>query len=98
MERRTEDRRSEDQWHLDKKVPITILLALAINAFAGIWWASKLESRIERVEQLFLEQRSRDSAQDQTILENRNERNQRFNRIEDKLDRLITQFSERPAK
>lgn len=89
---------NDDQWHLDKKVPVTILIALSMNTIAGVWWASKVESRIERVEMLVLEQRTKDAQQDQVIVENRNERNARLDRIENKLDSLIVRISERAAR
>lgn len=37
-------------WHLDKKVPIALIMAITINIIVGIWWASKLDSRVEAIE------------------------------------------------
>lgn len=87
--------KDEDGWHLEKKVPISIIFALAINSCAGVWWASRVESRIERIEVLFLEQKVRDANQDATILDNRNERNQQLNRIDDKLERILSRYADR---
>jgi len=43
---------SEDkQWHLDKRVNISIILAVAAQTAAGIWWASAINTRVERLEQ-----------------------------------------------
>jgi hypothetical protein len=41
----------DGNWHLDKKVPIGLMLGLALNAGLGIWYASKLDSRISYLEQ-----------------------------------------------
>lgn len=41
----------DGNWHLDKKVPIALMVALGLNACLGIWYASKLDSRISYLEQ-----------------------------------------------
>jgi len=46
----TRKRRSEDSWHLDKRVPIAVIIALLIQAASIIWWASRVESRLAVVE------------------------------------------------
>ncbi len=33
---------AKENWHLDKKVPITILIIVVGNIFAGVWYASGL--------------------------------------------------------
>lgn len=40
----------DSSWHLDKKVPLGLVLGLAINALCGIWYASKLDSRVAVLE------------------------------------------------
>lgn len=40
----------DPNWHLDKKVPVGLMLGLALNAGLGIWYASKLDSRISYLE------------------------------------------------
>ena len=34
-------------WHLDKKVPITIVAALVLQFLGTLWFVSKLDSRVE---------------------------------------------------
>lgn len=46
MNRDTDDSR----WHLDKKVPISIIAALFIQFLGGVWFMSKLESRLVTLE------------------------------------------------
>ena len=38
---------TEQQWHLDKRVPIALILAIIIQVAGAVYWASKMESRIE---------------------------------------------------
>lgn len=35
-----------DEWHLDKKITIGIILALFFNAGSGIWYAAKLDATV----------------------------------------------------
>ena len=34
--------RSETEWHLDKRIPLALVLALCIQAAVGISWASRI--------------------------------------------------------
>lgn len=36
-------------WHLDRRVPIALILALLAQSGTAVWWASKMESRVENV-------------------------------------------------
>lgn len=37
----------KDGWHLDKRVPITLILALVVQLVTFTWWMSSLASDIE---------------------------------------------------
>ena len=37
---------TEQQWHLDKRVPIALILAIAIQSGGAIWWASSIQGRV----------------------------------------------------
>ena len=39
-----------ESWHLDKRVNVSIILMLAAQMAGGIWFASKMDSRIGNVE------------------------------------------------
>jgi hypothetical protein len=52
--------RQRESWHFDKRVPIALIVALAIHAFAGIWYAAKFDSRLSSVEQFVAENRTTD--------------------------------------
>ena len=36
----------ESQWHLDKKVPITIIVALLVQTMGAVWWAATEDARV----------------------------------------------------
>ena len=37
----------EQPWHLDKRIPIALILAIILQVAGAVYWASKMESRIE---------------------------------------------------
>lgn len=37
---------STTHWHLDKKVPISIIVALFVQFSGGVWFMAKMESRV----------------------------------------------------
>ena len=47
MKRMREDR----AWHLDKKVPIALIVAIFAQTGGMIWWASSLNQRVSSLEQ-----------------------------------------------
>lgn len=74
---------SDKQWHLDRKVPIALILSLAINSATVIWFGAKLDSRVET-----LERQSSISAPTAT------EQGTRLTRVEVKVDNLIDGLTE----
>jgi len=46
----SENRRSEDHWHLDKRVPISIIVAILIQTFTIGWYMSDMSARIIQLE------------------------------------------------
>ena len=42
------DRDRENQWHLDKRVPIAILGAILMQSAVAIWWASGIDKDVSR--------------------------------------------------
>lgn len=50
----TESRRKEpkdDEWHLDKRVNVSMMVALGINAFGLVIWGTSLSNRVTYLEQ-----------------------------------------------
>ena len=79
----------DTHWHLDKKVPITLIVTILVHLGVSIWWARGLESRLASVERDQARQERRDDLQDNearsAVLQLRNQ----LDRIDTKLDRLI---------
>lgn len=40
----------DGKWHLDRKVPIALILALAFQTSAVSWWAATLSARVDLLE------------------------------------------------
>jgi hypothetical protein len=41
---------TDHQWHLDKKVPLALIVTLLLQSGAFIWWAAKADNRLEYLE------------------------------------------------
>jgi hypothetical protein len=41
-----------EPWHLDKKVPLALIVTLVLQTFAAVWWASGLSQRVASLEAL----------------------------------------------
>lgn len=37
-------------WHLDRKVPVALILAMASQLALGVWWMSGMSSRVAHLE------------------------------------------------
>lgn len=77
-------------WHLDKGIPISIVLMLIVQAAAAIWWVGDLskqvqdnKERISRIEAQRVSERL--TALESQMVDSRGS----LTRIENKLDRLI---------
>lgn len=40
----------QEQWHLDKKVPIALIFAILIQTAGAFWWAATITSRVDNLE------------------------------------------------
>jgi hypothetical protein len=47
---RKDDMQQDREWHLDKKVPLALILTLALQSGAFIWWAAKADNRLDNLE------------------------------------------------
>jgi len=88
-------RESREPWHLDRKVPISLLGMIAAQTVATIWWAATTDSRItaitvdvSRVERKIDEQKD-DPVRLARLEGFREDLARRLDRFEAKLDRLI---------
>lgn len=48
--RRNAEMEADARWHLDKRIPIAIILAIAVQSGAGIWWAASVDGRVTSLE------------------------------------------------
>jgi uncharacterized coiled-coil protein SlyX len=39
-----------NSWHLDKRIPIALILAVLAQTSAGVWWAATIEHRVQTAE------------------------------------------------
>jgi low affinity Fe/Cu permease len=77
---------ADESWHLDKKVPVAIIVVLIGQFLLGLWFIAKLDSKVE-------EQASRlakTEAQIMTIDREAREFGNRIVRIEEKSSAMLT--------
>lgn len=48
--KRRQDMEADARWHLDKRVPIALLLAILVQTGGGFWWAATTSERINSLE------------------------------------------------
>ena len=41
---------SDSGWHLDRKVPIALIIAIATQIITFIWWAAQASARLDNLE------------------------------------------------
>jgi hypothetical protein len=44
------DQDHDTKWHLDKKVPLALIVTIALQTVAAIWWASAVNQRVADLE------------------------------------------------
>lgn len=88
-----ERRVSDNHWHLDKRVPISILGVLIVQMCSGLWFISKLDARIAALENISVIQLSaqheKDQKQDEQVKDSVEKLAKQLEHIDDKLDRII---------
>jgi len=60
-----EDRDREQQWHLDKKVPLSLIFAMLVQSAMAIWAIADIKKDVEVLKAAMVQQLARDSRQDQ---------------------------------
>ena len=62
-------RQSENSWHLDKRVPIAMILTIAAQTLGAVWWAGAINQRMAAVErrQNLMEERTVSQAHESRI-------------------------------
>ena len=84
----------DGRWHLDKKVPISIIVVLLFQGASGLWLIADMRKDIDILKVQMNEQHIRDQRQDEGFAAALGLIRTEMRAISDKLDRLI----ERQAK
>lgn len=50
MNERTEEKRNSGRWYISHGVPVSVLVALAIQTGVAIWWAAGIDNRVLTLE------------------------------------------------
>lgn len=80
---------TKESWHLDKKVPISLIAVLVMQAGAGIWAVADIKKDVELLKAANVEQRMRDERQDKSTTEAINLLRADIKEVSQKMDRLI---------
>jgi Tfp pilus assembly protein PilO len=72
-------------WHLDKRVPVALLLAIVIQTFGVGWWAASISERVSSLESTRTEDKGTGSRL--AVLESQ------MNDIKSSLQRIESQLS-----
>jgi Tfp pilus assembly protein PilO len=80
---------TNDGWHLDKKVPISIIVVLLTQAAAGLWAIADIKRDVEVLKAAQMQQRDRDQRQDDSSAEALRQIREAMADMNRKLDRLI---------
>lgn len=79
----------KESWHLDKKVPLSLIFAMLLQAAMVIWAMADIKKDVEVLKSQVTQQHDRDERQDKSITEIVAELRTRLERMDTKLDRLI---------
>ena len=79
----------KESWHLDKKVPLSLIFAMLIQAAMVIWAVADIKKDVEILKSRVTAQQDRDDRQDKSMSDAVQQFVSRLERIDSKLDRLI---------
>ena len=89
------DDTSDRHWHLDKRVPVALIITIVMQTIGIVWWAANLSARVDALEVRIREARDNQSRivrleANQAAVSRRMDRMlDAFRRVEVKLDRLL---------
>ena len=86
-----EDRRTHEAggWHLDKKVPLSLIFAMLVQAGMVIWAIADIKKDVEVLKAQSTTQNQRDARQDADMQGAMTLLRESLRNLNDKLDRLI---------
>ncbi len=80
---------AKESWHLDKKVPLSLIFAMLIQAAMVIWAVADIKKDVEILKSRVVTLQDRDDRQDKTLGEVVSRLQTQLERMDGKLDRLI---------
>jgi len=80
---------TKESWHLDKKVPLSLIFAMLIQAAMVIWAIADIKKDVEILKSRVATQQDRDDRQDKIMSDAVQQFVSRLERIDSKFDRLI---------
>jgi hypothetical protein len=87
----------EGQWHLDKKVPLSLIFAMLVQAAMVIWAIADIKKDVEVLKAAMVQQIDRDSRQDKAASDAVSLVREDIKEVKLMLSRLIDR-QDRPAK
>jgi len=89
--------RAQENWHLDKKVPLSLIFAMLVQAAMVIWAIADIKKDVEVLKAAMVQQLDRDSRQDKAASEAVSLVREDIKEVKLMLSRLIDRQA-RPAK
>ena len=80
---------TKESWHLDKKVPLSLIFAMLIQAAMVIWAVADIKKDVEILKSRVATQSDRDDRQDKTLGEVVSRLQTQLERMDGKMDWLI---------
>lgn len=88
----------EENWKIDKHIPVAVIITIILQTFGVIWWAARIDSRVAAIEQLNLEERTQVIEKDIPVIREKiNNIEKSTDRIEKKIDKLSLNWPHRKA-
>ena len=79
----------DTRWHLDKRVPVSIILVLVFQGVAGLWVFAEMRKDIDVLKMQMVETRDRERSRDMQEAESMQQIRGDIIEVNRKLDRLI---------
>lgn len=80
---------NDEQWHLDKKVPLSLIFAMIVQAAMVLWVIAGIRGDVEILKVQLQAQTSRADKQDQSSAESLSLIRGQLDKMENKLDRAL---------
>lgn len=107
----TPERRASDHWHIDKRIPVMLFVAVVGQTAGGIWWMSQMSSELRGATAALTEFKNErytreDARRDRELVEQKlelaraasRELERRINLMENRVDRWATDASSPAAR